>query len=208
MRIPPRVDRLRVVAVSVGLCAIAYLPHDVGPAIGILAAMAVLRWMPLVGARSAQDTSLAQRRALPLALDVLSLALDAGVSWDRAVLFAAGCTEGALEQALRTAAARLAVGAAPAEVWQGAPVLVDIGLVVERSFRSGAAVSSLLRQHADALRAADRLDRIQRSRKLGTKVLMPVTFLGYPGFIALGLVPTIVSTVSTLGLDSVLAPTA
>jgi len=141
-----------------------------------------------------------QRVALPLALDVLSLSLDAGVAWDRSVGYAADCCAEDLERDLRVAAGRLAMGAAPSEVWQGSEVLRCIGAVVERSFRSGAAVSLLLRQHADSERAAERLRRIENSRRLGTKILMPVAFLGYPAFVVLALIPTLVSTFMQLDI--------
>lgn len=154
--------------------------------------------MPRLGTRASQGVALEQRVALPLALDILSLALEAGIAWDIAVGYAADCCSGTLETNLRVAAGRLAMGAAPSEVWHGTEVLSDIGTVVSRSFRSGAAVSTLLRQFADSERAAERLRRIENSRRLGTKILMPVSFLGYPAFVLLALIPTLASTAMQL----------
>lgn len=176
------------------------MPASISAPVGALLAAATLRWMPLLGSGAAQARALEQRLALPVALDVLSLCLDAGVSWDRGVRLAADCCTGALEQDLRTAAGRLAMGAAPEEVWSGSSTLEEIGVVVERSFRSGAAVSVLLRQYADGERAAERLRRIEASRRLGTTILMPVSFLGYPGFVVLALIPTLVSTAAQLDI--------
>lgn len=185
--------RVQLSALLAAACCVLFLPLWIAAPLGAAAAWAILRWMPLLGSRAVQESSHAQRVALPLALDVLSLALDAGIAWDRGVDYAADCCSGALERDLRVAAGRLSMGAAPTEVWQGSDALTSIGLVVERSFRSGAAVSVLLRQHADSLRAAERLRRIENSRRLGTKILMPVSFLGYPAFVVLGLVPILVS---------------
>ena len=193
-------DRVRVAAVLVFGCCLVFMPTSIAAPVGALLAAATLRWMPLLGTGKEQALAHQQRLALPIALDVLSLSLDAGVSWDRGVRLAADCCTGPLERDLRIAAGRLAMGAAPEEVWSGSRTLLDIGSVVERSFRSGAAVSVLLRQYADSERAAERLRRIEVSRRLGTTILMPVSFLGYPGFVVLALIPTLVSTAMQLDL--------
>ena len=83
-------------------------------------------------------------------------------------------------------------------MWTGG--LGQISVVVERSFRSGAPVSTLLRQQADALRADERVRRLGQSRKLAEKVLVPVTLLGMPAFFLLALLPTLASIASTLTL--------
>lgn len=193
-------DRVRASAALVFCCCVLFMPAAISAPVGALLAAATLRWMPLLGSGAAQARALEQRLALPIALDVLSLCLDAGVSWDRGVRLAADCCTGELEQDLRTAAGRLAMGAAPQEVWSGSRTLEEIGIVVERSFRSGAAVSVLLRQYADGERASERLRRIEASRRLGTTILMPVSFLGYPGFVVLALIPTLVSTAAQLDI--------
>ncbi len=194
--------RRRVTGLLAAACCFLFIPD---PSFAAPAAVVVFllleRWLPMLGTEADQQRVRAQRVALPLALDVLSLCLDAGVSWDRAVRAAADCSNGELAHDLRVAAQRLAMGAAPAEVWSGTPVLEGIGDVVERSFRSGAAVSVLLRQQADSERAAERLRRIENSRRLGTKILMPVSFLGYPAFVALALIPMLVSSFMALQLD-------
>ncbi len=193
-------NRTQMTAVAAGACCCVFLPINVGAPAAALIAAATLRWMPMLGTRAARDSAHEQRLALPLALDLLSLALEVGIAWDQAVGYAADCCSGALQRDLRIAAGRLAMGAAPAEVWHGSAALRDIGSVVERSFRSGAAVSELLRQFADSERASERLRRIENSRRLGTKILMPVAFLGYPAFVLLALIPTLVSTAMQLDL--------
>lgn len=193
-------NRVQLTAALAAGCCVFFMPLHVAAPAAALVAFGVNRWMPLLGSRERQSVTHEQRLALPLALDVLSLSLDAGVAWDSSVHYAADCCTGELEGDLRVAAGRLAMGAAPSEVWQGSEVLHSIGSVVERSFRSGAAVSTLLRQHADSERAAERLRRIENSRRLGTKILMPVAFLGYPAFVVLALIPTLVSTFTQLDI--------
>lgn len=196
-----RIDRVHASALLAAAACFGFLPLSFAAPIAAVAAWSVQRWMPLLGTRSAQAARLEQRVQLPLALDVLSLSLDAGIAWDRSVMYASDCCTDALAADLRTAAGRLAMGAAPDEVWRGSDSLTAIGMIVERSFRSGAAVSLLLRQHADSERAAERLRRIENSRRLSTKILMPVSFLGYPAFVVLGLIPVLVSTFWQLDVD-------
>lgn len=193
-------SRVQLTAALAFACCFFFLRLEVAAPAGVALAWAVLRWVPSLGSRGEQESSHEQTVLLPLAVDVMSLSLDAGIAWDRSVGYAADCCTGALEQDLRIAAARLGMGAAPSEVWHGSEALRGIGAVVQRSFRSGAAVSVLLRQHADSERAAERLRRIENSRRLGTKILMPVSFLGYPGFVVLALIPTLASTFQHLDL--------
>lgn len=187
-----------VMAVAAGSLPLVFMPFDVAVIVGALIALLVFRWVPRIPDGKAQAAAQERIRALPIVLDVLSLGLDAGISWDRATTYASDCATGELRTELRRAADRLSLGAAPHEVWTDG--LGQIGVVVERSFRSGAPVSVLLRQQADALRADERLRRLSQSRKLAEKVLVPVTLLGMPAFFLLALLPTLASIASTLTL--------
>jgi Flp pilus assembly protein TadB len=193
-------SRVQMTALLAAACCFLFLPIETAAPAAALSSLGILRWMPRLGNKATIGTAHEQRLALPLALDILALALDAGVAWDMGVRYAADCCTGELERDLRIAAGRLAMGAAPEEVWQGSTALRDIGTVVERSFRSGAGVSTLLRQHADSERATERLRRLENSRRLGTKILMPVSFLGYPAFVVLALIPTLASTAMQLDI--------
>lgn len=174
-----------------GLLPLVFIPFDVAVIVGAGLAILVYRWYPRIPDTAMVEERQRQLLAMPIVLDVMSLGLEAGISWDRATRYAATCAPLPLQTSLLRAADRLALGAAPHEVWTDE--LVQIGTVVERSFRSGAPVSVLLRQQADALRADERLRRIQRSRRLGEQVLIPVTLLGMPGFFLLALLPTLAS---------------
>lgn len=192
-------NRRMVMSAAAGLLPLLVLPFDVAVFVGFAVSVLVYRWIPRLPDAAAHAEQRARELAMPIVLDVLSLGLDAGISWDRATSYASDCASGPLQDDLRRAAHRLALGAAPAEVWIGG--LQPIAAVVERSFRSGAPVSTLLRQQADALRAAERLQRLERSRRLGEQVLIPVTLLGLPGFFLLALLPTLASIASTLRLS-------
>lgn len=174
-----------------GLLPLVFIPFDVAVIVGAGLAILVYRWYPRIPDTAMVEERQRQLLAMPIVLDVMSLGLEAGISWDRATRYAATCAPLPLQTLFLRAADRLALGAAPHEVWTDE--LVQIGTVVERSFRSGAPVSVLLRQQADALRADERLRRIQRSRRLGEQVLIPVTLLGMPGFFLLALLPTLAS---------------
>ena len=179
------------ISAAAALLPLVLLPFDAAVIIGSVAAVLAYRWFPRIPDAASVAAAHELTIAMPIALDVMSLALDAGLSWDRATRYAAAASPPALRTMLERAATRLALGADPHEVWTGE--LRQIAVVVERSFRSGAPVSQLLRQQADALRADERLRRIQRSRRLGEQVLIPVTMLGMPGFFLLALLPTLAS---------------
>ena len=181
--------RHKLMASCAALLCFKFIDVDYAAPFAAGAALLTYRWLP----RLQTDAEVQQAHRgileLPLALDVLALGLDSGLSWDRATNFAADCCTSFLAVDLHTASARLAMGAAADEVWVGSATLVHIGEVVDRSFRSGGTVSVLLRQHADALRAAERLRRIEKSRRLGTTILLPLTFIGIPAFMVLAIVP-------------------
>ena len=186
--------RPELIAAAAGACfCLLVMPLPVAAPCAALVTLGVLRWLPLLDSSEERQRDLQQLRELPLALDVLALCLDAGISWDRATRLAASGTGDPIRSALDSAAGRLSLGAAPDEVWQGAPSLHIIGSVVERSFRSGGAVSTLLRQQADAMRATERMQRIAAVRRLETTILLPLTALGLPAFFIGGVVPAGVS---------------
>jgi len=188
-----------VMSGAAGLLPLIVLPFHAAVLIGAVIAVLAYRWIPKLPDTEAVEAQQEQLMAMPIVLDVVSLGLDAGISWDRATRYAAVSAPARLATALHRAADRLALGADPHEVWTDD--LLMISTVVERSFRSGAPVSVLLRQQADALRADERLRRIQRSRRLGEQVLIPVTLLGMPGFFLLALLPTLASIATDLRLS-------
>lgn len=194
------VRREYVVAASgVPVCFVVF-PTDRAIVASALVCAIALRWVPRVGTLGAEVHKESEAQALPLVCDILALALEAGLSWERSVWLASnGCPPG-VQHGLRIAAGRLAMGAAPSEVWRGMAALDSVGEVVERSLRTGGAVSELLTQHAASLRARQRTVRIMRVRRLETTILMPITFLGLPAGLLLGTVPVIASLVMDSGL--------
>lgn len=185
-------------AVIAGSVPLIFIPFDIAVVLGAAVAVLTYRWIPRLPDAATDAERHARSVALPIALDVLWLGLEAGISWDRATRYASECVDGGLRRDLARAADRLALGAAAREVWLDG--LRPIAEVVERSSHSGAAVSTLLRQQADTLRAAERQRRLEHSRRLGERVLMPVTLLGMPGFFLLALLPTLASIAGSLQL--------
>ena len=185
---------LAAAILSAAIACFVFLPPLIAAPTALLLGILIIRWLPRMTAQFEDEQRARSDVALPLVLDVLSLGLDAGISWDRAVMLSASCADAPLMDELGTAGGRLALGAASEEVWQGSGSLRTIGIVVDRSYRSGSAVSVLLRQQADALRAATRMQRIERVRRLETSILLPLTGLGVPGFMVLGVVPMVAST--------------
>lgn len=197
-RILPALRTEQLVALVFSVPLFAFLPMRWAAPIAALAAVLCLRWIPRLDFRqkSAFDRQISTE--LPVVLDMLALSLDAGISWDRALRLAASGASGDVRQELEIAGSRLALGATPKEVWRGGRSLHLIGAVVERSYRSGGAVSTLLAQQADSLRAAERMRRITAVRKLESTILLPLTAIGLPAFLIGGIVPAGASMLSDL----------
>ena len=191
-------NRRLFMSAAAGLLPLVVLPFDAAVIVGSGIAVLTYRWIPRLPDAAADADQRTRELAMPIALDVLWLGLEAGISWDRATRYASTCVDGSLREDLARAADRLALGAAAREVWLDG--LRPIAEVVERSSHSGASVAALLRQQADALRAAERLRRVERSRRLGEQILVPVTLLGMPGFFLLALLPTLASIAGSLQL--------
>lgn len=185
-----------IMSTAAGFLPLVFMPFDGAVILGSLIGLVVYRWVPRIPNTASHLAARERLQALPIVLDVLSLGLDAGISWDRATAYASACASGSLQEDLNQASHRLSLGAAPNEVWVDG--LQQIGIVVEHSFRSGSSVSQQLRQHADSLRADERLRRLEQSRRLAEKVLVPVTLLGMPAFFLLALLPTLASIASTI----------
>ena len=192
--------RAQLAGLLIGGTIVLWQPGDLGVVLGLLAGLLASRVLAnlVTGEQDRSDAVRAEQ--LPIALDVMSLGLDAGLAWHRSVGYAAACVDPVIAEPLLLAAHRLELGARAGEVWTGAPALLEIGEVISRSERSGSAVSDLLRQSADALRARTRAERLARAKRLGVTVMGPVTLCFLPAFIVLGLVPLIGSMLGELQL--------
>ena len=167
-------------------------------------------WLALVGAvlvgvvawrvlsRSEPGEHAAEReraaRDLPYLVLLLAAGLRAGAAPAPALARACAALPGPAAERLRPSAARLAVGAAPVEVWwemAADPVLGPLGSALSRSAESGASVVEAVERLADDLAAEGRAGVEDRARTVGVRAAGPLGLCLLPAFLLLGIVPLV-----------------
>ncbi|MFT4298764.1 MAG: type II secretion system F family protein [Aeromicrobium sp.] len=135
---------------------------------------------------------------VPLALDLVAAALEAGRPPGLAVAAAGRAVSGSVGEALQAMAARLATAADPAQVWREAsshPELAPLGRAVVRAGRSGAAPAAVVAQVADDLRQRRQAVLTRRGRSGGVATAAPLGLCFLPAFFLIGIVPTLLGLV-------------
>ena len=150
------------------------------------------------GARTRRERP-GDRTSVAVVLDLLEVALAAGVPVPRAldaVGRAVGGTEGA---ALVRVAAALGLGAAWGRAWAGAPAgLAPVGELLGPSWSAGAPPGPALRRGAQSVRRARRRAAREAAGRLGVRLVLPLGVCFLPAFVLLGLVPVVLSLASGL----------
>lgn len=134
------------------------------------------------------------RQQLPDALDLLGACIEAGSPPSQAVDVVSAVSPPATRQVLERVAARFQVGTPPPQVWEelaGHVVWGDVARDLARSARSGTAVESALRVHADEARRRRHEAVTKAARAVGVKSVMPLMLCFLPAFILVGIVPII-----------------
>lgn len=175
----------------------------VGVAAGLAAGVAVGWWI-----RRLEPTAIRRRReaetsALPLALDLVAAAVEAGRPTTQALTLVAEAIGGPLAERLSGVAVRLEIGSDPVTVWRELatdPVLAPLARAFARASRSGTPVARSLVRSADDLRAAAAAEALERARSVGVRTAAPLGACFLPAFLLLGVVPTIVATFTSLQL--------
>jgi Flp pilus assembly protein TadB len=140
-----------------------------------------------------------QRRAriiaeLPLTIDLLAACLRGGGAWHASVEAVAGAVGGPLGEELARVAARIRLGADPAEEWlklAGDPTLAPLGRAAARAATGGAPVAATLARLARDQRRTARAAASARARTAGIRAVAPLGLCFLPAFIVLGIVPAI-----------------
>jgi pilus assembly protein TadC len=195
-RLPPWLDQPRLGA-ALGALAVVLL---IGGWWGFLAAAGVAavldRLLRRLEPASVRAERLREAVELPLAADLLAVALRGGAPVERAAAAVADVLPGPLGRRLGRVARLLRLGAPASEAWtQLAPVAGAERLVraAVRSADHGGALAGALRRLADDLRA-DRAVAIEAAaRRAGVLIVLPLGLCFLPAFILAGLVPVIVA---------------
>lgn len=135
-------------------------------------------------------------RQSPGALTVLIALLDSGIPISDSVRAAAESTAEPLGSALHEIAESLRMGASMRTAWQPlahSDAWVPVLSAMERSARTGAALSSVLTHAAAEMRDERRSRATVAARKAGVRAILPLVLCCLPAFIALGIVPVVAS---------------
>jgi len=141
------------------------------------------------------------RTDLPLAVDLLVVALRAGRPVTTALGVVAAVVGGPLGDDLGRWTARLELGGDPAQVWSAVAadaVLGPLGRAVVRAADSGAPVADALANLADDLRRDRLIDADEVARRVAVRSAGPLGLCFLPAFVLVGVTPTVIGAFSSL----------
>lgn len=181
------------------LLAPAPLPM-VAPVVALLAH----RVPDLLLARSARRRKGAAGGELPLFLDLLAVAVSAGLPPQLAVREAVAAVRGPLGDELRAALRAADLGGRWRDELRAAaerlslPELVRTASVLSRSESLGSSLAGEAKRLALDVRESRRAAATERARTAPVKMLFPLVFLVLPAFLLLTVVPVLLTTVRSI----------
>jgi Flp pilus assembly protein TadB len=145
------------------------------------------------------------RAALPLWVELLAMALEAGLALPEAIKRVAGGMPGPLSDAMLQVLQEQAAGKAPAQAWQDLmrryplPDLRVVALVLAQATRYGNPVAEPLRYQVEQMRTREQA-RIQALvRSAAVRMKLPMVVLMLVPFLSLLLAPALAMITSLLG---------
>jgi len=171
-----------------------------GLLLGLAAAgglLALTRRMELPAARLRRHQLVAD---LPAALDLVVVALRAGLPLPEAEEEVGAAVGGPLGSALRAAGRSGRLGAPARAAWGagGSPELDRVVRTVARCGDSGAAIAAALARLAEDLRQERTSEADQAARRAGVLVVLPLGLCFLPAFLCLGVVPVVLGIARTV----------
>ena len=152
--------------------------------------------------RRARVTEAAFARELPVAVDLLGVAVGAGCTPYLAVEVAAQWSPATvampLAAVLRSCSLGMGFAAALGDVAQATPALRPLADALLTSDRLGAPVAPVLARLADEERTALRRRAEAHARRIPVRLLFPLVFLVLPAFVLLTVVPGLASGLGRL----------
>jgi pilus assembly protein TadC len=145
--------------------------------------------------RAARRRTAVSTRGLPLALDLLSVCLSAGLPPAGAIGAVAAGLTGGLGSALAAVQRALALGAPAGQAWAPAVAATPaLGRVADRfvqAERSGAALAPALAALAADERRSLQLARARAARRVGVLAAAPLGLCFLPAFVITGVLPIV-----------------
>ncbi|WP_240630099.1 type II secretion system F family protein [Specibacter cremeus] len=138
---------------------------------------------------------------LPMLLELLGAALDAGVSVPRALKIVAAVAAPEIRDGLAVVVAGLSIGASWEHAWEpvrGSGALAGLYRALSLAALTGAPAASLLYAESAQLRRGAHRDAERRAGALGVKLVIPLGLCSLPAFVCLGVVPVVVAMMPAL----------
>jgi Flp pilus assembly protein TadB len=173
----------------------------VGDGLGVLAGVVVAVGTGLAVRRLEPAAVVRERERLvgdlPVAVDLLAACVASGSPPAQCLEIVGQAVSGPVGRQLHQVAIRLQLGADPVSVWAAlgqCDAMAPLARTMVRAVETGAPVADGLNRLVDDQRRARRWDAERRARAVGVKAAAPMGLCFLPAFIAIGIVPTIVST--------------
>jgi len=132
-----------------------------------------------------------------LLMDLVAMAVAAGLPPARALEVAGAALHGPTGVAVQRVAALWLLGAAPGAGWDAAPPeLEPLRRVMYLVTEAGVPGVPLLRSAADELRRRERRSAEARAETLGVRMVLPLGLCALPAFTAWAVVPVVLSLAS------------
>jgi tight adherence protein C len=144
------------------------------------------------------------RAALPHALDMLTVCVEAGLGFDGALAQVARNTEGPLAAEFARALQEMQIGASRAQALRGmasrtpVPELRSFVSAVVQANELGIAISKVLREQSTDLRLRRRQRAEEKAQKVPVKVLFPLIFCLFPALFVILLGPGLINAIHVL----------
>jgi tight adherence protein C len=147
------------------------------------------------------------RHALPDALDLLVICIEAGVGLDQAmrtVSMELGLTHPEISKELNLVSVEMRAGVRRVDALRNLaernmePELNKLTAVMIQADRFGTSIGEALRSHSDFLRIKRRQVAEEHANKLGVKMLIPIVFLIMPSLFIVILGPTVIRAMKEL----------
>jgi pilus assembly protein TadC len=182
-----------LLGLSIGLIVGGALGVLTGVGTAIVTGLVVRRLEPAAVVREREQLV----RDLPVAVDLLAACMASGSPTTQCLEVVAQAVSGSVGRQLEQVAIRLRLGADPVSVWVSlgqCEAVAPLARTMVRAIETGAPVANGLNRLADDQRRARHWDADRRARAVGVKAAAPMGLCFLPAFIAIGIVPTVVST--------------
>jgi Flp pilus assembly protein TadB len=177
-----------------GFVCVSLVGGPVGWAVGALVTVGCVRILGRLEPRAVRLRRARILAELPMAIDLLAACLRGGGAWHESVEAVADAIGDPLGSELARVAARIRLGADPAEEWLGLtnePILAPLGRAAARAATGGAPVAATLARLARDQRRTARAAASARARTAGVRAVAPLGLCFLPAFVLLGIVPAV-----------------